>query len=263
MFKIKALVFSFLISLSISVFAQTAPTKILLITDIDDTIKISSSRNYGEFARNLYSKNQFTGMADLFHMLNRQSELVVAYVTNGPTAIQDSRYSFLKFHDYPKGEVFFKENLAESKHKLFTIRKLIQEHQPSHVIMLGDNASHDPEIYIKIMDEFSNQMKLYTFIHRIYPDKYTADESRYFSYITSVELALQLHSQLLVSDSQFEDYYNKIYPQLLQEIKSGTNYVNASLAFPSFIQCTDYKWTLPRPNELIELINFLEVLCHP
>lgn len=150
---------------------------------------------------------QYTGMTELFTELDKNwgTQIQFAYVTNAPTYIESSRKKFLSENHFMDGLVFYSPSLSDDTHKYVSIRKLLTDNAPTHVIFLGDNSSRDAQVYIDIANEYRPQgIQFFTFIHRLYKDKLVVDETQYFSYITSIEVAKKLYKDQLMGKRNYE-----------------------------------------------------------
>lgn len=239
-------------------------SKILVISDIDDTLKVASSRNKVEFLALLNNTTQYTGLSELFQKLSQAwgSQIQFAYVTNAPWLIGSSRQKFLTANSYAEGPVYYNPTLADANHKYKAIRKLITDQSPTHVIFLGDNASRDAQVYVDIMNEYKSQgLQFSIFIHRLYPDLFPVDDTNYFSYITSIEIAKRLQKEQFLNRQNYEDFFNLVYPQIVFEIDKKQKPSPNSQAFPQFMKCSDYKWSLPLDLKVLKLQAYLLVRC--
>lgn len=242
----------------------TSTSKIMVISDIDDTLKVASSRTKIEFLALMNSTLQFTGMSELFTELDKNWGLQIqfAYVTNAPYYIDNSRKKFLKENNFVDGLVFYSPSLSDETHKYVSIRKLLNDYTPTHVIFLGDNSSRDAQVYVDIAKEYKPQgIQFSTFIHRMYKDKLIVDDSQYFSYITSIEVAKKLYKDQLMGKKNYEDFFDLVYPQINTEMTTGKKPSANSQAFPKFTECQDFKWSLPLDLKLIKLQAYLLNLC--
>lgn len=250
--------------LSWSQTAITSTSKIVVISDIDDTLKVASSRSKLEFLALMNSSLQYTGMAELFAELDKKwgFQIQFTYVTNAPYYVDKSRRKFLKDNNFMEGLVFFSPRLSDETHKYISIRKVLTDYNPTHVIFIGDNASRDAQVYVDIAKEYRSQgIQFFTFIHRIYKDKIVVDDTQYFSYMTSIEVAKKLYKDQFLEKKNYEDFFNLVYPQINSEINTGQKPSKNSQAFPQFTACQDFKWSLPLDLKLLKLQAYLLNLC--
>ncbi len=199
---LSALVILSVVLISTQVFAinQQTAKKVLLISDIDDTIKVTHviSPNKVEVLDRTVELKAFSGMAQLYQMIINENinSTKVVYLSNAPKEILDFpilkllpdvfedeipdtiRHSeimqmahelFLRKNKFPQGLVLLRLDYEDQNHKINSIRRLIKEDRPDLVIMVGDNGERDIEIYAQAALELNaagiaNQ----TYIHQVY-----------------------------------------------------------------------------------------------
>ncbi len=266
--KTKVLLTCFLIFFPFLIKAQVIPPslfKIMVISDIDDTLKVASSRNKFEFLTLMNSTTQYTGMSELFKALGMSwgTQIQFAYVTNAPIYIESSRKIFLATNNFRDGSVYYNTKYPDQTHKVTAIRQILTENKPTHVIFLGDNAERDPQVYQQISQEYKSQgIQIFTFIHRLFKDQGVVDFSQNFSYITSVEVAQKLRMENLLAEKDYQDFFSLVIPQIETEIDQNQSLIKNSQAFPQFMICTDFKWSLPFESHLSKIQNYLLKRCH-
>ena len=94
-----------ILALCLPCFAQT-----LLISDIDDTVKVSHIRSLKGAVSNAFRTNNiFKGMADLYKSVAKDSGAKIIYLTNAPEKILGySHTRTLKNGRFPKGELLLR-----------------------------------------------------------------------------------------------------------------------------------------------------------
>jgi hypothetical protein len=194
---LSALVILSVVIVSVQVFAGTK--KVLLISDIDDTIKVTHviASNKVEVLDRTIELKAFTGMAQLYQLIINENlnSTKVVYLSNAPKEIlnfpilkilpdlipeeiknapimQIAHEAFLRKNKFPQGLTLLRLDYEDQNHKINSIRKLVKEDKPDLVIMVGDNGERDVEIYKQAAKELnvagiSNQ----TYIHQIYVSK--------------------------------------------------------------------------------------------
>ena len=143
---VKSLILSFALLLSIqSVFAKT-----LVITDLDDTVKVTDVLNKKNAIYNaLFSKAAFAGMAELYRGFDNKNTIFY-YVSGSPAFLEEKVGGFLSFNNFPMREnVVLKKGLRSPTYdyKVAAIHKIMDAVNPDKVILIGDDTEHDPEIY--------------------------------------------------------------------------------------------------------------------
>ncbi len=141
-----------------------------VISDIDDTIKISEVLDKKKLIRNTFAEPFLAspGMPEFYRHLNEKGAYF-HYVSASPWQLYPSLKRFMKNH-YPKGTIslrkfrvkdsslidFFKPS---SDYKLTKIRDIIERYPKHQFILIGDNGEHDPEVYNIIAKEFPNNIQ--------------------------------------------------------------------------------------------------------
>ncbi|KAJ1973036.1 hypothetical protein H4R35_004344 [Dimargaris xerosporica] len=147
------------------------PYGVSVISDIDDTIKVS---NVSRGKRALVEKALFQsceavpGMAELYRQWWQQGAHF-HYVSNSPWQMLPTLRSFFNDHHFPPGSahlklwnsgdgsrVSFLQNPAEGKRE--AIREIIRDFPHRRFILVGDSGQLDMELYASISHEFPGQV---------------------------------------------------------------------------------------------------------
>ncbi len=140
-----------------------------VITDIDDTIKISNVLDKKELLRNTFLRpyRAVPGMARLFAVWQARGA-VFHYVTASPWQIYESLAGFTADNGFPEG-VFhmrsfgFPFNFTSLLDPADTVKiphiTTLMERFPRHrFILVGDSGERDPEIYGEIARRFPGRV---------------------------------------------------------------------------------------------------------
>ena len=265
--------------------------KVLLVSDIDDTIKVSNVLGTAaKFARALDVTTAFTGMPQLYQTIVNENvnSTRIAYVSNAPhdiKGIEVMKYShsnFLSYNEFPEGELILRLDITDQNHKINTIRKLIKEEKPELVIMVGDNGERDIEIYAQATKELNAQgIETLTYIHQLYSS--TRGLLSYIGinlfseigkkvlpnqlgYVTPLEIAYDLKNKNLLRKVSYDWLIRKVMRNIINEESSNFDIdILESMTFPSFSKCTDFKWNVKTlgvvPTELVPLVSKLNKQC--
>ena len=253
----------------------------LIISDIDDTIKVSHIlSSTGKVSNALNVTKPFTGMAELFQLLLNQSpsSTRILYLSNAPEsvaglpAMKISHQAFLDYNNFPAGELNLRADIFDPNHKITEIRRLLIEERPDTVILVGDNGERDPQIYHQATQEFGGKIRMYTFIHQLYSSrapflvpKFLAEIGakifpEQIGYVTPVEIALELHRRNLMSAAGTEYMLKNVLPQILDEGSLKFETLRA-MTFPSFASCRDFVWRWDLTNETAPLKQKIMKMC--
>lgn len=166
-----------------------------IISDIDDTLKVSNITDTLQAAKNLFFQSPFKapaipGMATLFQTLDRVVDQQTGdgdffYISGSPQNFAPQIYAFLDHQGFPKGAVTLKRwgfkdktnnPLFQSDYKLQALREILKTYPQKPFVCFGDSAEADAEIYKKLQNEFPDQVKV-ILIHHI-----TADQASHPKY---------------------------------------------------------------------------------
>lgn len=177
---------------------QAVWSKILVISDVDDTLKITNVVDKGDMLFDKYwSEKPFRHMAYLFQELqadakSRGEEIKFYYLSAAPHFLVNNR-SWVRKNNFPQGKTiqkmwiplvseishlpiirFFFEFLGleldsvfygSREYKMNRLREIIRKEYPrkeDRVILIGDNGEHDPVVYLDIKKEFHlDQAEIY------------------------------------------------------------------------------------------------------
>ena len=287
----KTMILSALLVISVvhlSAVAQTTPRntsqntvnnsvkKILLVSDIDDTIKVSNILSFSaKYLRALNITTPFTGMSQLYQLLayEHTQNIQIAYLSNAPQEIQGievmrvSHEKFLMLNEFPAGDLLLRADLEDQNHKINSIRELVINLKPDVVIMVGDNGERDVQVYAQATSELKALgIPSITYIHQVYSAK-----NMFFSvgqelaigqigFVTAFEIALDLNSKQMLSQDSMDWMTKEVMPLILSENAEDTD-IFGSVAFPSFMDCRDFHWTIKVPTSLLPLSSKINKRC--
>jgi phosphatidate phosphatase APP1 len=209
--------------------------KTIVITDIDDTLRITNriKGGYIEQAENVLSPyTHFSGMNDIINTLYKNGADIY-YVTAANSWIVDLSIYFLDFNQYPQTQnIFYREGLEDVQNfKTRTISEIINHTLPDTIVYLGDNGEFDSPVYEQFNDmsrkNFISIRKLYEYNGVVVPET-----QRIF--ITAADLAAQLEQAELLSSQQAQ----AIIAKISSEIMSQDDY-QFSLILPDWTELTD------------------------
>lgn len=145
-------------------------TGLSIISDIDDTIKISQVVDQEELIKNTFFR-PFRAVPGLAKVYREAAEKGAAfhYVSGSPWQLYEPLAKFLLKADFPRGSFSLRTfrlkdktagALFESpdKHKLVAIRQLMKDFPQRQFLLIGDSGERDPEIYCQIAKEYPDQV---------------------------------------------------------------------------------------------------------
>lgn len=157
------------------------PTGISIISDIDDTLKITEINAGGEVVfRNTFLKD-FHAAPELRDVFQQHSNAPVHYVSGGPWQMYDPLQQFLhsEKNGWPEGTFHMRplrKNLLTTaswkdfanmllndegtlEHKVAEISHLMERFPLRRFVLLGDSGEKDPEVYRRILEKYPGQVE--------------------------------------------------------------------------------------------------------
>ena len=161
-----------------------------VISDIDDTIKITGVHDKTATLRNSFERDfrAVPGMATFYQTLADSNQATFHYVSASPWQLYEPLAAFVASNAFPAGTFELKQfrwkdrsffNLFSSpeKYKPGVIEPLLKQFPQRKFILIGDSGERDPEIYGALARKFPEQ------ISRIYIRDLTKGQTnaaRYF-----------------------------------------------------------------------------------
>jgi phosphatidate phosphatase APP1 len=147
-----------------------APTGLSVISDIDDTIKLTQVTQKRAMLANTFVHpfQAIEGMAEVYRQWETQGAFF-HYVSSSPWQIYGALDDFFVSHQFPSGsmhlrwfrlrdEILRKWQLLRRRGKYAIIANLMRRYPQRQFILLGDSGESDPEIYARIAKRFASQI---------------------------------------------------------------------------------------------------------
>ena len=154
-----------------------------VVSDIDDTIKITNVRDDSEKLRNTFLREYrpVPGMAELYREWEQRDHAAFHYVSASPWQLYPPLNKFMNSEDFPSGTFHLKDfrwkdstffNLFESpvKYKLEQIRPIIERYPQRRFVLIGDSTEGDPEAYAELARKLPQCVAM-ILIRAVPPDK--------------------------------------------------------------------------------------------
>lgn len=141
-----------------------------VISDIDDTVKVSNVLDRSELAANTFFRPfvAVSGMAERYGEWGTQG-VAFHYVTASPWQLYAPLWEFLTDNGFPGVEIrmrnlrvkdwnavdFFR---GSQRYKLDEIRKILRRCPARRFVLVGDSGEHDPEVYAAAFREFPDRV---------------------------------------------------------------------------------------------------------
>ena len=131
-----------------------------VVSDIDDTIKISQVRNRGALLRNTFARpfQPVAGMAEVYRAWEQAAQARFHYVTASPWQLYQPLAAFVSSNGFPGGTFHMKDFRLKDRsvlelfsgpeaYKRRTIDPLLRSFPLRKFVLVGDSGEKDPEIY--------------------------------------------------------------------------------------------------------------------
>lgn len=204
-------------------FNLTAAT--VMVSDLDDTIKITNSGDPAEAARRaVLSDDVFIGMPEFLKAASAYVD-EVHVLSASPTLLKPKIEATFKRRGIEVNSIILKNPLARQstlEYKVAAVKKLMEKNSGDDFILVGDDVDKDPEVYAEIHKQFPNRV-LGIYIHAIRNREVAAPAVKYW---TAYDLFLREYQAKRMAHFEVAQAGN----QLLGEARMN-------LIFPDFADC--------------------------
>jgi len=148
------------------------PSGISVISDIDDTIKISEVTDKKALLRNTFTKafEPVPGMAEVYRDWSSRINAQFHYVSASPWQLYVPLAEFVRAEGFPEGtfhlkpfrvkdETFFELFKSPENYKAGVIEPLFKRFPKRRFVLVGDSGERDPEIYGVLARQYPQQVK--------------------------------------------------------------------------------------------------------
>lgn len=171
--------------------ALMTPEKgLIVVSDIDDTVKISEVNNKQALLKNTFERpyRAVEGMSEAYQKL-KKSGAILHYVSDSPWQLYAPLRKFLKDAGFPSA-VFHLKNFRLKDSSFFSLFDSPMESKPPQIerllidfpkhefILIGDSGQKDPEVYGEIARKYQGRIR-HIYIRRVTSEK--ERNPRYFS----------------------------------------------------------------------------------
>lgn len=225
--------------------SMSAQAKILVVADIDDTLKVTNVRSKAGAGSSFFDDGSlFKGMPEVFQALQASySDIEFHYVSLAPRILMGEQHEdFIKENHFPLTALHTNPNFKQDPdYKQKTIRALLNEKKPDFVIYFGDNGQFDTVVYRQMNQEFKNIPEV-TYIHEVYSTK-GADIlptlPGQVGFVTAFEVTIDLITKNLLPASVYPKMEKLVYTALKKD--DGDEHFGRMM-YPHWMDCRDFKW---------------------
>lgn len=211
--------------------------ELLIVSDIDDTLKISHVLDKWDMINNAPRTDSFFLGTNLMLnlLINENPDSQLYYISNAPDRMMRVFHErFIEQNAFPRAPVLLRNFFSTEDFKVTTITRLVREHKPKIVVAIGDNGEEDAQVYDRIKKLFP-EVQMVTSIHMVYssPQKIEKDQK---PWVTALDLGLTWQKRNLIKTESL----NKIAKLLLQQMsEQDMNETRGQIAFPQWMDCSD------------------------
>jgi len=142
-----------------------------VVSDLDDTIKVSNVRDHRELMRNTFCRpfRPVPGMAELYQKWAGERDARFHYVSASPWQLFDVLREFLSTSGFPAGSLHLRNFRLEDgsvlalwkspeQYKLKAIEPLLNRFPARQFVLVGDSGERDPEAYAALARRHPQQV---------------------------------------------------------------------------------------------------------
>ena len=235
---------TFVIFFQLNVYAG----QINIISDLDDTLKITNVSNWNEAVQNaLFNTDPFLGMPELVQQMSGYTDKFFI-VTGSPSLLNKNIENFLQVNELNPTEVITRSLFRDRNTKEFKIRvisKIIEENE-GQFILLGDDTQEDQTIFKEIRGKYGQRIDA-IYIHQVKNEKILSGFSGFYTALDIVKEEYK-NGRMNISEAYFLTKRFLLAKDL-------------STAFPEFTYCpkTQREFTQNYPLELKAYIKPIEL----
>ena len=236
--------------------------QMLIISDIDDTIRPTNALDFTEAAPNLLENKAFLGINDLYQRLlcqdsssnslyrkclrskgQNNNKRILSYITGFPSPYLAKKY--LKKTHFPLNGVLHSKPIWEDTYdfKLQAHLETIKQFPAKIILLIGDNGQEDINVFAEIKKRIQisqNSPQVFSYVHQVYDQEDGGKQLIHGQkpYLTFFDLGSQLVRNNLLSQKAFLDLVTKY-----RHFNFNNNDPLFPLFKPSWVHCSDfYLW---------------------
>ncbi|MBY0515728.1 MAG: DUF2183 domain-containing protein [Bacteriovoracaceae bacterium] len=226
-----------------SLFISQMAQAYIVISDVDDTLKITNSGSSVQAGWNgLFKKDVFAAMPELFKAWSDDGAKIYL-VTASPKLVKHKMLELLRYHHIQYESLTLKSNLFESKlkYKVRELSRILDLNPQEDAVLIGDDVGQDPEIFEAIEQKYGKRI----LVKYVRPVKNRSLFAGDIPYITAFDIA----SEESMSGRLLADGDSNSTPDTLEKIAAVISQANASKVIPVFAWCPSDLSTTGLPTE--------------
>lgn len=210
-------------SLLLTLFLTTQAQAYMVISDVDDTLKITNSGSTTQAAwSGLFKKDVFPGMPEMFRAWSAEGA-ALHFVTASPSIVRGKITELLAHHKIPAASLRLRGNLLESKlkYKLREISKIMDQFPSEDVILVGDDVGKDPEVFEALRAKYGQRI----LVSYVRPVRARAALAGNIPYVTAFDIASEERAR------------GRLDVLLMRRVTLTTVTADKAKLFPAFAWC--------------------------
>lgn len=266
--KIKSSLTSFLAGTLFFISSQALHARVI-ISDLDDTLKITDVQNVKAIWNAIVEQTVFTGMPELLTELkSAESNSELTVVSGSPKILKLLVEDLLYLHKVDYDDVILLGSGSKKPQVLNDIAKATEQ----SLILVGDDQENDPKFYTDLKRQFPNQVAA-IYIHRLNNSSNKPLPQGVIPYFTAYEVALHEAAQGRLSLQALERVRLATMKKMIDSnYNSELRRIAVNELFPRWVNCHArdvqnilkpwLKSSLADPHTIRALMDLATVRCH-
>jgi len=169
----KRVILGFVSAILLSAASAQAGQPFVVVSDIDDTVKIINVHDKPEAAWNgLFSKKMFLGMAELYRGWVANSDASrdkLVFLSGSPTFLRKRLTKVLGETGFPSARLILKNWFGGGNTKTYKLQAMneLAQQLPESFVMVGDDTEYDPAVYTEFAKSQAPGKSLPIYIRQI------------------------------------------------------------------------------------------------
>ncbi|MBP7463991.1 MAG: DUF2183 domain-containing protein [Bacteroidales bacterium] len=206
----------------------------IVISDIDDTYKITNTTSgFTAFTNAMFSTRVFAGSTEMYNLMKQEGARLY-FVSNTPTIIA-WRVKKLIRENGVRCDGYFLRTAGEPgiKHKIETIRSIVDSCPGTRLILIGDNSENDELVYDSIAGLYPGRVAAVY----IRPVKDLPRICTQYVYFSAVDIAFYECENERLNETQVEKVFDAVQAADMLQIVPGFIPVNEKILLNEVAGC--------------------------
>lgn len=218
--------------------AKAYGSPIFIVTDLDDTLKVTNVKNPVEALRNaLFSRKVFTGVPLLLKSMQSYA-LKTFILTASPKIFSSNIFKLIEQYHLNIDHVYMRglRDANKYQYKFDVVEELIRSSK-AKFILIGDNTSFDDDVYQDIQKKYPDRV-LAIYIHKVTNDPKLANQK---SWVTVSDIAAYEVISGRMSFTSAQDILDEVSNESLDKVIPDFVYCPRSSTFWSYLTYEEFE----------------------